>query len=51
MNFSHLDSDQRPTMVDVGDKAITKRTAVARSRVIFPANVADALRDTQLRSP
>jgi cyclic pyranopterin phosphate synthase len=51
MTFSHLDSDQHPTMVDVGDKAITKRTAVARSRVIFPANVALALRDANLRSP
>jgi cyclic pyranopterin phosphate synthase len=51
MSFSHLDSDQRPTMVDVGDKAITKRTAVAQSRVIFPSHVAAALRDAKLRSP
>ena len=26
MTFSHLDADQRPTMVDVSDKAATKRT-------------------------
>jgi cyclic pyranopterin phosphate synthase len=31
-------------MVDVGEKAVTKRTAVAESRVRFPRNVADTLR-------
>lgn len=31
--FSHLDSDHNPSMVDVSDKRITKRTAVARSIV------------------
>ena len=43
-SFSHIDSDNRPTMVDVGDKAVTKRTATAESRVRFPAAVAAALR-------
>src|SRR5688572_8821174 len=42
--FSHIDSSNRPTMVDVGDKAVTKRVALAESRVRFPVNVADALR-------
>lgn len=42
--FTHIDSANRPTMVDVGDKAVTKRIAVAESRVRFPANVAAALR-------
>jgi cyclic pyranopterin phosphate synthase len=42
--FSHIDSGNRPTMVDVGDKAVTKRSATAESRVRFPANVAEALR-------
>ena len=51
MTFSHLDSDQRPTMVDVSDKIATKRTAIAEARVIFPALVAAALRDNGLRSP
>jgi cyclic pyranopterin phosphate synthase len=31
-------------MVDVGDKAVTKRTATAQSRVRFPAEVAETLR-------
>src|SRR5271168_260047 len=51
MTFTHLDADQRPTMVDVSDKAATKRTATAEARVHFPAGVAAALRDSGLRSP
>jgi len=51
MAFSHLDDAQRPTMVDVSDKEPTQRTAVAESRVLFPANVATALRENGLRSP
>jgi cyclic pyranopterin phosphate synthase len=51
MNFSHLNPDHRPTMVDVSDKSETKRTAVAESRVSFPALVAEALRSASFRSP
>ncbi len=51
MNFTHLDSDQRPTMVDVSDKVATKRSATAEARVRFPAAVAAALRASGLRSP
>ena len=43
--FSHVDADNRPTMVDVGEKSITKRSATAESRVSFPAAVATALRE------
>lgn len=43
-SFSHIDSANLPTMVDVGEKSVTKRTAVAESRVRFPAEVANALR-------
>jgi len=50
MTFSHLDSEQRPTMVDVGIKTPTQRTAVAEARVRFPAAVAAALRENGLRS-
>jgi cyclic pyranopterin monophosphate synthase len=42
--FTHIDSANRPTMVDVGDKAITKRIATAETRVRFPTDVAHALR-------
>jgi cyclic pyranopterin phosphate synthase len=51
MSFTHLDADQHPTMVDVSDKAPTKRTAVAEARVHFPPAVAAALRESGLRSP
>jgi cyclic pyranopterin phosphate synthase len=44
MPFTHVDSEQRPTMVDVGDKAVTKRTATAETRVRFPHEVAVELR-------
>jgi cyclic pyranopterin phosphate synthase len=42
--LSHVDADGRPAMVDVGGKAVTFRSAVAESRVRFPADVAQALR-------
>src|SRR5215217_6299270 len=42
--FTHIDSADLPTMVDVGDKAITKRIATAETCVQFPADVAHALR-------
>jgi cyclic pyranopterin phosphate synthase len=51
MTFSHLDADQRPTMVDVSGKVATERSATAEARVQFPAAVAAALRDNGLRSP
>ncbi len=37
--LSHVDSANRPTMVDVGDKAVTQRTARATAVVVFPDDV------------
>jgi cyclic pyranopterin monophosphate synthase len=51
MSFTHLDADQRPTMVDVSGKVATQRSATAEARVQFPAAVAAALRENGLRSP
>jgi cyclic pyranopterin phosphate synthase len=34
--LTHVDAANRPTMVDVGDKAVTQRTAEARAFVVFP---------------
>lgn len=48
--FSHIDSANRPAMVDVGDKSVTKRTATAESRVLFPGNLAEALRSNGFNS-
>ena len=42
--LSHLDSRNRPTMVDVGSKEVTHREAVAEARVRLPRSVAAALR-------
>ena len=43
--LTHVDAQGRPTMVDVSGKAVTLRSAVAESRVRFPAAVARTLRD------
>lgn len=43
--FSHIDEQRQSTMVDVGAKAVTRRTATAQARVRFPAEVAAALRE------
>ena len=50
MAFSHLDTERRPTMVDVSGKASSKRTAVAEVCVLFPPAVAAALRDSGFTS-
>ena len=49
--FSHLDSRQQPTMVDVTDKAVTPRTAHARARVWLPDAVRRGLEGGELRGP
>ena len=41
--LSHIDERNRPTMVDVSTKAATAREAHARSNVILPQSVLDAL--------
>lgn len=37
--LSHVDDQGRPAMVDVGSKAVTRRTATARALVEFPPEV------------
>lgn len=41
--FTHLDDQGNPQMVDVGNKTITERTAVAQSIVILPDAVLNHL--------
>jgi cyclic pyranopterin monophosphate synthase len=48
--LSHVDAAGRPRMVDVSAKAVTTRSAVARCDVVFPRDVADALRREGLRT-
>ena len=45
--LSHVDENGQPTMVDVGDKAVTKRSATARALVVFTPEVAGDLRATR----
>ena len=42
--LSHVDENQQPRMVDVGDKAMTSRVARAQARVAFPPDMAQTLR-------
>jgi cyclic pyranopterin phosphate synthase len=42
--LTHLDERNRPTMVDVGAKAVTHRSAVAEARLRMPRAVGNALR-------
>jgi cyclic pyranopterin phosphate synthase len=48
--LTHLSPDGRPRMVDIGDKAATRREAVAEVFVRFPAEVAKVLRELDLRT-
>ena len=43
--FTHLDSSGNAHMVDVGDKAVTRRRAVARATVTMEPQVAAAIAD------
>lgn len=46
--FSHLDAQNRPVMVNVGDKPVTKRTAHAVAIVTLPDTLAALLRDGEI---
>ena len=46
--LSHIDGHNRPTMVDVGDKTATERTAHAQARVELPPEVLAELADGEI---
>jgi cyclic pyranopterin phosphate synthase len=46
--FSHLDAQNRPAMVNVGDKPVTKRTAHAVAIVSLPPALAALLKDGEI---
>jgi len=48
--FSHIDANNQPTMVDVGDKAVTQRTATAECLIELPAVVSQAIEGDDIRS-
>jgi cyclic pyranopterin monophosphate synthase len=42
-DFTHLDSEGRPRMVDVGEKEITRRRAVAAGEIVMSADTVAAV--------
>jgi cyclic pyranopterin phosphate synthase len=46
--FSHLDAQNRPAMVNVGDKPVTRRTAHALAVVTLPGELAALLREGEI---
>jgi cyclic pyranopterin phosphate synthase len=50
-NLSHVDADDRPQMVDVGGKAVTRRTAHAVAVVVLPPALARLLSDGEIMTP
>lgn len=48
--LSHVDADNRPTMVDVSGKVATDREAHARAIVQFPPDVASRFADGDIRT-
>ncbi|MFN8699270.1 MAG: cyclic pyranopterin monophosphate synthase MoaC [Flavobacteriales bacterium] len=50
-SFSHLDASHQARMVDVSEKAVSIRRAVAEARVALPPVVADLLREGDIHAP
>jgi cyclic pyranopterin phosphate synthase len=50
VELSHVDDKNRPTMVDVGDKAVTAREAHARAVVVLPPEVLAVLDGDEIQS-
>ena len=48
MNFSHLDGEGAARMVDVGEKAVVRRTAVATANVRMAPETVELLRERAL---
>jgi cyclic pyranopterin phosphate synthase len=48
--FSHLDPQNRPAMVNVGEKPVTRRTAHAVAVVSLPRELAALLRDGEIQT-
>jgi cyclic pyranopterin phosphate synthase len=49
--LSHIDDSNQPAMVDVSGKAVTRRSAHARARVILPPEVRAAFVEGEIRTP
>jgi cyclic pyranopterin phosphate synthase len=49
--LSHIDANNRPQMVDVGGKAVTRRAAHAVAVVVLPPSLAMLLKNDEVRTP
>lgn len=49
--FTHLDRGGNPTMVDISDKPVTRRTARARAIVVLPEKVLALLQQGEIQAP
>ncbi|MCP4883751.1 MAG: cyclic pyranopterin monophosphate synthase MoaC [Flavobacteriales bacterium] len=48
--FSHIDKDNKPKMVNVIDKKITKRTAVARANMFLGKEIVELLNGSEIHT-
>jgi cyclic pyranopterin monophosphate synthase len=48
--LSHLDAENNPTMVDVGEKKVTKRTAKARAIVVLNEEILQYLENGDIKT-
>ena len=48
--FTHINDENQPTIVDVSDKAVTKRTAHARTLMRLPENILEHFHDGDIQS-
>ena len=49
MELTHFDEKGNARMVDVGDKDITKRMAVAEGKIFVPKDVYDAIKNKEIK--
>lgn len=49
-SFSHLDQNSNPAMVDVSEKALTKRTATAQSIVVLTPEIMNLMVDGDIKT-
>ena len=49
-SFTHLDAAGNPSMVDVGNKNVTRRTAVAQAIVVLGDEIMDKLENQDIQT-
>ena len=49
-DFTHLDEQHQPKMVDVSEKKVSQRSATARSIVVLPGEVSDKLMNGDIQT-